>query len=256
MIKNLKSKLIATGVFDDNTYLDEYVKLIELNTTTEKQTFKTQSHHIIPGCYFKMFNLDLDNSVENRVNLYHKDHVLAHYYICLSANNETFRYYNELTLRKCLHFKYFKSQPDYISQKELLEALDKYQELMEESNRIRGSRLRGTKRPPELLKQISESLKKVEHTPEWNKKVGDANRGKKASKETKKKLSEAHLGRKHIHKNGERKSVKPDELEEYLNNGWILGDLPTGRVPWNKGLTGLSYGKGRTWTEEQRARRA
>lgn len=32
---------------------------------------------------FQTNSLEIDNSKENLVNLYYKDHILAHYYLCL-----------------------------------------------------------------------------------------------------------------------------------------------------------------------------
>ena len=43
-----KQKLLETGLFIENNYFDSYIKLIEANSDTKRQTFKTQKHHIIP----------------------------------------------------------------------------------------------------------------------------------------------------------------------------------------------------------------
>ena len=75
---NLKEKLLQLNVFEDNEYLDLYVSLIQSNIYTEKQKFKTQRHHIIPRCFYRLHNMDIDNSTKNIVNLLFKDHILAH----------------------------------------------------------------------------------------------------------------------------------------------------------------------------------
>lgn len=77
----MKQKLLNFNLVINNEYLDKYVELIKKNNTTEKETFITQEHHIIPKYYFKHNNLPVDNSVENRVHLRFSDHLLAHYYL-------------------------------------------------------------------------------------------------------------------------------------------------------------------------------
>lgn len=76
----LKTKLLETNVFIDNDYLDLYIDLV-LNHAVEKKKFKTQCHHILQRAYFLHFNLPVDNSKENIVELEYKYHVLAHYYL-------------------------------------------------------------------------------------------------------------------------------------------------------------------------------
>ena len=77
----MKEKLLSLNIFENNQYLDAYIKLIEENKETKKEKYKTAIHHIIPKAYFKKMNLLIDNSEDNLVNLLHKDHVLAHYYL-------------------------------------------------------------------------------------------------------------------------------------------------------------------------------
>lgn len=86
-MKNLIQKLSSLGIFIKNKYLDFYCKLIQENLFNEKAN-KTQKHHIIPRCYFKYFNINIDNTPENIVNLSYKDHILAHYYLCLCCSNK------------------------------------------------------------------------------------------------------------------------------------------------------------------------
>ena len=81
MINQLKRVLLDTNIFIDNDFLDKYVELIVSNANTKKVIGKTQSHHIIPKYYFKFNNLKVDNSNSNRVNLYYKDHLTAHYFM-------------------------------------------------------------------------------------------------------------------------------------------------------------------------------
>lgn len=93
-MQKLKEKLLSLGIFDDNEYLDFYCELVESNRNTKREKFKTQKHHIIPKCYYKVNNKEIDNSDSNCVNLLYKDHVLAHYYLCLfTINNRLLKYY-------------------------------------------------------------------------------------------------------------------------------------------------------------------
>ena len=82
-MENLKEKLLSLGVFLDNEYLDFYCTLIINNKDTIKERFITQKHHIIPKTYYKLNNIEINNSKNNIVNLLYKDHILAHYYLCL-----------------------------------------------------------------------------------------------------------------------------------------------------------------------------
>lgn len=81
--EELKKKLLDLDVFEDNEWLDKYCELIEKNRDQVKIKGETQWHHIIPQCYYVLNHLVIDNSSTNTVNLYFKDHILAHYYLCL-----------------------------------------------------------------------------------------------------------------------------------------------------------------------------
>lgn len=76
----LKEKLLNTGLFIDNEWLDKYTELI-LNNSVKAEKFKTQKHHILQEAYFLHYNLKVDNSEENLVDLLYKHHILAHYYL-------------------------------------------------------------------------------------------------------------------------------------------------------------------------------
>lgn len=51
-------------------------------------------------------------------------------------------------------------------------------------------------------------------------------KGKKLSEEHSKKIHEKHIGRVHINNGIKMKYVYKENLNEYLNNGWVLGELP------------------------------
>lgn len=94
---NVKETLLSKEGFILNEYLDLYCFLIERNTRTPQRNRITNKHHIIPKAWFKLNNKEIDNSISNLVNLVYRDHVLAHYYLCLCTSNEL-QYANELAL--------------------------------------------------------------------------------------------------------------------------------------------------------------
>ena len=98
----VKQKLLDSGCFEDNNYLIFYLELIKNNIKTKKQKCKTNRHHIIPRCYFKFKKLEIDNSENNLVNLLYKDHILAHYYLCLCCSNVALKYKLESSLQYVL----------------------------------------------------------------------------------------------------------------------------------------------------------
>lgn len=94
---DVKNTLLQHPGFIDNEYLELYCRLIERNSRTPLRHRITNSHHIIPKSWFKLNNKTIDNSQSNLVNLVYRDHVLAHYYLCLCTVDEL-QYANELAL--------------------------------------------------------------------------------------------------------------------------------------------------------------
>ena len=101
VIKNvLKQKLLNTGLFLDNEYLDEYINLVLSNNITVGYTEK---HHILQRNYFKKSGLPVDNSPDNLITLSYCDHCKAHWllYFCTTgylkkANEASIRYIVEM----------------------------------------------------------------------------------------------------------------------------------------------------------------
>lgn len=124
----MKEKLLGLGVFVDNEYLDLYCSLIENNKQTKKETTKTQRHHIIPKCYFKLINKPCDNSKTNLVNLLYLDHARAHFYLSQCLSNKTLAGQNALVLKYILNQV---QQTHYTSIEELLSTgeLQRYYEV-------------------------------------------------------------------------------------------------------------------------------
>lgn len=201
----LKEKLLLLELVIDNEYLDKYCELIENNRNTKKEKFKTQKHHIIPKYYYKENKLELDNSKDNLVNLYYKNHILAHYYLCLCSKTTKHVYHNFITIRYVYNNRWLDAKGFDLN------SLDKYQELYEQS------------------KKYQSELELGKHT-------------KPATDKRKQKIGDANRNRKYIYKDDTLKFVKQDELDEYLKQGWRLGnpkmsEAKKGKTPWNKGKT-------------------
>ena len=92
---NVKESLLNSTGFVDNEFLDLYVRLVERNTRTPQRARITNKHHIVPKSWFNINKKVVDNSISNLVNLVYRDHVLAHYYLCLCTTGKL-QYANEL----------------------------------------------------------------------------------------------------------------------------------------------------------------
>ena len=202
----LKEKMLSTGVCVDNEYLDKYIELICNNSLREREVFKTEEHHIIPKYYFEDNSLEIDNSKSNLVNLLHKEHILAHYYLALCSEGKNVSR-NALSIRYVLHGQ---SLSD-LNVEEI--DFDEYQKIYEDaryfafeashsveinkriSEKLMGrpspfkgrhqTRGKSYKRPEPKNKKLSEYAKA---------RTGDKNPfyGKEHSAESKKKISEAN----------------------------------------------------------------
>lgn len=96
-MRDIKQTLLKHSGFVNNDYLDLYCRLVERNTRTAIKHRVTNSHHIIPKAWFKLNKQTVDNSQTNLVNLVYRDHVLAHYYLCLCTVEEL-QFANQLAL--------------------------------------------------------------------------------------------------------------------------------------------------------------
>lgn len=156
-MQKIKEVLLATEQFLNNEYLDKYVNLIYNNLRTKKETAKTQQHHILPRCYFKLVEKPCDNSKANLVHLLYVDHVRAHYYLSQCAIDPKLAGANA-------HVVWFVLKQKYTEADLLLE---------------------------DIL-TASEIQRSYELGQEWNRLV---HTGKKTSEETKRKQSAAHKGK-------------------------------------------------------------
>lgn len=171
-MEQVKNKLLDIGCID-NEYLQKYLDLIAANSKTAKEKYKTNCHHILPRCYFKLLNLPVDHSKTNLVNLSYKDHLLAHYYLYSCATGK-FKLLNSIS------FRYIETKYQ-LPIEEILENLDTYQQLCADAKEQAGKAMLGKPNP---------------HTKEWNRKISEANKGKILSNETKQKLSKLNKGKK------------------------------------------------------------
>lgn len=252
---NIKEKLLKLQFVQDNEFLDKYVSIIEENKELQYIPRKTQKHHIIPQCYYRSIGIPVDNSKDNRVNLYYKDHVLAHYYLAL-ASEGMFKYQNFTPIFVIMGHKNFPK-----SEKDLLTKLPHIQLLYEASREFGYNpmndvevkeRHNSVMRSVEVRSSISNTMKK---------KVSE---GQLFNEQHRKKLSEAAKGNqavkgyKRIYKGeSESKFVPKDKLEYYLSEGWTtqytwkrknkrhvdqdllhekLSRIHLGKVPANKGV--------------------
>jgi len=122
----LKSKLLELNLVVDNEYLDKYCELIESHINDKKISCVTQAHHIVPQYYYKDNNLKVNSKKENKVNLTHKEHALAHYYLSLCSIDK-YIYKNECSLEYILGHNF-----KQMSKEEIIRELDKYQKVFED----------------------------------------------------------------------------------------------------------------------------
>ena len=99
-MRDVYNTLRQLQFFIDNEYLEKYAIIVERNTRTPVRGRSTNKHHILPKSWFKLTGNEIDNSMSNLVNLPYREHVLAHYYLCL-CTEDPFKYANQLALQ-CL----------------------------------------------------------------------------------------------------------------------------------------------------------
>lgn len=220
---DLKSKLISTGYFIDNDYLDKYLNLIIKNKDTLK-AFGYETHHILQRKYFKIINADVDETESNKVNLLYKDHILAHYYLSLCTTNDL-----KISNIQCFLMMTFYKNKLTDDEKDIYRSLDEYQTLYEKW--IMWLSENGPKRYSDDWSEYSRNL------------ISKMFKGKPKSDEHKKHLKEARdshsttKGKKSIYniKLNKVKFVFPDEIDKYLITGdWIIGGKPLSAEQKNK----------------------
>lgn len=198
----MKNKLLAYGIFEDNESFNKYVALIKANLKTTQEPFKTQIHHIIPRQFYKYTKTKLDDTAANKVNLLHKDHILAHYYLYLCSKDSYLRESNAIAVRLMVP-----ELPLTMDEKIFIERLPYYAKLKEESLSSMAGESNPAKRP-EVRQKISkaltgrafspehiEKLKSYKKTDAHRKNISKAKKGKSSSDETRIKIGLALKGK-------------------------------------------------------------
>ena len=238
----LKQKLLETANFIDNKYLTLYCDLISKNLTRVREKYKTQAHHAIPcACYKNRKTADIDGN-NFKVNLLFKDHIVAHYYLCLCAKESQIRY------KMIAAIEFILGKSNNTTNAEIAESLknwllndELYQQKYEEFAKIRKNRLQD----PIVREKARQKLLGHATSDATRKKISIANTGRRLSAEHKQKLSEAHLGistwNKGLPANNRNKVclydtkldkvfyVNKDAVENYLAAGFIRGNPKCGR---------------------------
>jgi hypothetical protein len=193
----LKQKLLNLKMVEENEFLDKYCNLIESKLNSESIHYETQEHHIVPQSYFRRNDLEVDDSKSNLVNLLFKDHVLAHYYLSL-CTIDNYKWDNTNALI-CM----VKQFPE--SEEELIKDLDRYQELYSYYQSHRREEIHKYK-PWLKNKGVSRCSMKEE----TKRKIGKSNSNK-------------YLGHINIHKGDLDKHIPSEDLDKYLEEGWMVG---------------------------------
>ena len=207
MYNILQEKLTSLNFILDNDYLHEYIKLLVSNIETKYSPGKTQRHHIIPRWYYASYDLPVDNSSDNLINLYFKDHILAHYYLSLCTEGK-FKYAMQKAFLMLTNF----------DSEHLGYDLEYYQKIKEESYEAR----LGVS-PPNKGKPMSEEQKR---------KISMKHKGKKASLEARKHMSEAHLNmiaekRANIIRGNQNKNYKATEETKRKQSASLMNHIVT-----------------------------
>lgn len=117
---NLEETLSVLPGFVQNEYLKKYTTLVSRHIGAKPHRGMTNKHHIIPKSWFKINKKPIDNDPSNLVVLPYREHVVAHYYLCLCTDNEL-KFANELALMCLLSRKHINKQ-----NRQLIESLPLY----------------------------------------------------------------------------------------------------------------------------------
>lgn len=237
---SLKEALLNTKIFCNNEYLDLYIELIEKNRDTKSRKYKTQKHHIIPRYFYREFDKAIDNSSDNVVNLYYKDHVLAHYYLGMCSISDEHKYYNLMSIRHIFGNRYVIDLSNELSTEQLTNIQSLYEESIKYIGKRISSKLKGKSKKPfteEHKQNISKAhknlyrwmykenqekqvlLKDIENFIALGWRFGRL----KQTKETLDKLVATRKNRVYVNKDGRDKRVLSSEVKSYLSMGWKIG---------------------------------
>ena len=215
------------AVFEYNQYFVAMMNIV--NSARLNPPESGHKHHIIPRCWFKSHNIDIDNSNNNLVLLTYEDHCRVHKLMTLCAKDEDSRKrfifaYTRVTNGSVLGLKHTAASKAKMSY----------------SASHRKTQHRGWHLSEEQCRHLSESMKgripwnkgKTDiYSDETRMKMAEVNKGRHPSDETRMKISEACKGKRrsddtkaklsallrgchYITVNGKRIRVTEDRLNE------------------------------------------
>lgn len=244
----IRDDLLDLDLVFDNKYLDLYCELILNNLNNIKDSINKIKHHIIPRSYYKQNNLPIKD-IDNIVYLSYSNHILAHYYLALSAKPNYFKYSNEYAFLFMTNQKEFKEE---LLSDDLLKEYDAlYADFCNrQSVRYRGKPgwNKGISPKPESIEKMRQT-KLAQHlhficSPEKAQKISQSKIGHSVSEETRDKIrktlvedteqhreakrinSEKHKNKMWINNGEQQLLIKSDITQHYLEQGWIRGRLP------------------------------
>jgi hypothetical protein len=97
IMRDVYNTLKDSQYFIDNEYLLKYCKLVEMYSGRRSSGKFINKHHIIPKCWYKLTGNEINNCLNNLVYLPYREHVLAHYYLCL-CTQDPLQFGNQLAL--------------------------------------------------------------------------------------------------------------------------------------------------------------
>lgn len=229
--EDLQKTLLKLNLFEDNEYLQEYCYLIYKNQKTKRKQFKTQKHHFIPVCYYKLKYKIIDREEATNlaekdinnlcVNLKHIDHALAHLYLFLATKDSQFKY------RQGKAIKFILGRASALGEKNLITELKTnysfYQNYWEEYSRLNSELQKGKKGRP--------------YTEEMKRNFSKKMKGHPVSKKAREKIRLGNLGNKNAlgHKLSEEAKNKISSKNKGKHYS-IETEFKKGHKTWNTGL--------------------
>lgn len=236
---NVKEKILSTGLFDDNEHLVMYIDIINsAKTAIEYDNTIYECHHIVPRCVSTFMGEEIDDGENNKVNLTIKNHLLAHYHLCLCAKETKIKAKLIFAVLCMLQTRKF---PNY---KELLETLDEYELLKKLASNQRKEYMVGN--------SYGKGIKLSEETKQ---KMSASRIGHETAEDTKQKISQAHKGKKWMHKGNDYKQVVKEDVPKFLSNGWVFGGKPISEEQ-KKQISNKNTGKKRSIEAKEKMSKA
>lgn len=231
----------------------KYLTLVESCRDRElKKEPGYEIHHVFPRCFGG------SNEKSNLVKLTVYEHLLGHYYLVKALDHPKLWYsfsfiigpqFNKLTKEERLNLQELEGWAQLRESALHRHLTEEHKQRIGQANK---GKLVGVKRPKELVEQIIRS--RIEsghskHSKETIEKIRIANTGRKRSEEYKLRMSKlkkgcpgfftgkshspesneknrkAHTGRVHINNGVQAKMVHPSEVQQFLEEGWVLGRI-------------------------------